>query len=168
MCLFHIVLYQNPRQSSIRNRGRLVLRVDGKKSPAVTSKAAEGTTVTIYLPVTEIDKLPKKRKVGTPIAGKGKVLIMDDEQAVRTIAVEMLSHIGYEVESARDGAEAMSQFIKARKSGRPFDIVVLDLIVADGMGGRDTIKKLIDIDPTVKAIVSSGYTSGHPMSDFSK
>jgi hypothetical protein len=108
---------------------------------AVTSKAAEGTTVTIYLPVAEIDDLPKKRTAGTPITGKGKVLIMDDEEAVRTIAVEMLSHIGYEVESARDGAEAIAQFIEARKSGRPFDIVVLDLTVADGMGGKDTIKK---------------------------
>jgi len=81
----------------------------------------------------------------------------------------MLKHIGYdEVEFAKDGAEAIKLYKKARKSGNPFDAVIMDLTIPGGLGGKQTIKKLLEIDPEVKAIVSSGYTDDPIMSKFKK
>jgi CheY-like chemotaxis protein len=76
--------------------------------------------------------------------------------------------IGYKVELTKDGAEAVDLYRKARESGQPFAAVILDLTVPGGMGGKETIKKLLEIDPEVKAIVSSGYSTDPIMSDFKK
>lgn len=93
---------------------------------------------------------------------------MDDAEAVRTTAVEMLRHIGCEVESAGDGAETIELYRKAQQAGKSIDVVILDLTVAGGMGGKETIKKLLEIDPNVKAVVSSGYSSDKIMSEYSQ
>jgi two-component system cell cycle sensor histidine kinase/response regulator CckA len=90
--------------------------------------------------------------------GKGKVLVMDDEEMVRAVVGEMLKTVGHEVECARDGKEAIALFIKARESENPFSAVIVDLNVPDGMGGRETVERLREIDSNVKAVVSSGYT----------
>ena len=76
--------------------------------------------------------------------------------------------IGYKVEFAREGAEAIEFYQKAKESAEPFDAVILDLTVPGGMGGKEAIQKLLEIDPKVKAIVSSGYSSDPIMSDFKK
>ena len=133
----------------------------------VRSKPGEGTTFIIYLPVAKSKKTTGQNSVDVPPTGSARVLIMDDEDAVRTIAVEMLQHMGCEVESAGDGTEAIGLFKKALQTGAPFDVVILDLTVAGGMGGEETIKKLVEIDPKVKAIVSSGYSNVRVMSDYS-
>jgi CheY-like chemotaxis protein len=133
----------------------------------VRSKPGEGTTFIIYLPVAKSKKTTGQNSVDVPPTGSARVLIMDDEDAVRTIAVEMLQHMGCEVESAGDGTEAIGLFKKALQTGTPFDVVILDLTVAGGMGGEETIKKLVEIDPKVKAIVSSGYSNVRVMSDYS-
>lgn len=133
----------------------------------VRSKQGEETTFIIYLPVAKSKKMTEQSSAEVPPTGRARVLIMDDEDVVRTIAVEMLQHIGCEVESACDGASAIGLFKKALKSGTPFDVVILDLTVAGGMGGEETIKKLIEVDPKVKAIVSSGYSNMRVMSDHS-
>ena len=78
----------------------------------------------------------------------------------------MLSAAGYEVEPTSDGAEAIDRYAKAKESGQPFDAVILDLTVPGGMGGKETIQKLLEIDPDVKAIVSSGYSNDPIMSKF--
>jgi CheY-like chemotaxis protein len=100
------------------------------------------------------------------ITGNGKILIMDDEKMIREVAGEMLAYFGYEVQFAKDGAEALEKYAHAMKSGISFDAVIMDLTVPGGMGGIETIKKLIEIDPDVKAIVSSGYSNDPVMSDF--
>ena len=83
---------------------------------------------------------------------------MDDEKLVREVAGRMLRHIGYEdIEFAVDGAEAIKLYKAALESGNPFSVAVLDLTIAGGMGGEETIRELLKIDPGVKAIVSSGY-----------
>lgn len=88
---------------------------------------------------------------------KGKVLFMDDEKVIRDVVSLMLDRIGYSVEFARDGEEALSNYRIARESGEPFDAVILDLNVPGlAMGGRETIQRLLEIDPDVKGIVSSG------------
>jgi CheY-like chemotaxis protein len=91
---------------------------------------------------------------------------MDDENALRDVAGEMLVHIGYDVEFACDGAEAIKMYSEAMTSGKPFDIVIMDLTIPDGMGGAEAVQKLREIDPGVKAIVSSGYANDPIIKDF--
>lgn len=99
-------------------------------------------------------------------SGRGRVLVMDDESIVRDIAGEMLRFMGYEVVLAEDGQEALSLYADAKKAGCGFDVVIMDLTVPGGMGGRETIEKLLELDPVVKAIVSSGYSNDPIMSSF--
>ena len=93
---------------------------------------------------------------------------MDDENALRDVAGEMLSHMGYDVEFARDGAEAIKMYSEAITSKKPFDVVIMDLTIPDGMGGAEAVQKLREIDPGVKAIVSSGYSNDPIIKDFKK
>ena len=93
---------------------------------------------------------------------------MDDEEIVKDVAGRMLTKLGYEVAFAKDGAEAIAVYKKAKESGHPFHAVIVDLTIPGGMCGREAIKKLIEIDPCVKAIVSSGYSDDATMSDFRK
>jgi len=87
---------------------------------------------------------------------------MDDEEVVRDVLCTMLDHLGYRADGASDGAEAIEKFSTARKGGDPFEAVILDLTVRDGMGGQEALEKLRQLDPDLKAIVSSGY-SRHPV-----
>lgn len=91
---------------------------------------------------------------------------MDDEEIIRKLLDAALTDAGYEVELTVDGAEAIKQYTKAKGSGQPFDAVILDLTVPGGVGGKEVIKKLLEIDPSVKAIVSSGYSTDPIMSQF--
>ncbi|MDM8522071.1 response regulator [Desulfococcaceae bacterium HSG8] len=99
---------------------------------------------------------------------KGRILIMDDEEIIRDIASQMLRRLGYDVELSEDGAEAAAAYKKAMNEGKRFDIVILDLQVRKGMGGKDAMKELIKIDPDVKGIISSGYSNDPEMTDFEK
>lgn len=90
---------------------------------------------------------------------KRRVLLMDDEEMVRTVVGEMLKMVGHEVEFARDGREAIDLYVKARESDHPFSAVIVDLNVPGGMGGREAVEELRRIDSGLKAVVSSGYSS---------
>jgi CheY-like chemotaxis protein len=100
--------------------------------------------------------------------GRGRVLVMDDDEMVRSVCGQMLAHLGYEVEHASDGAEALRVYARAMEAGRRFDAVILDLTVPGGMGGRDAIARLREIDPQVNGIVSSGYSNDPIMSEHRK
>ena len=91
---------------------------------------------------------------------------MDDDQMIRELAGEILWHLGYKVEFSQEGDEAVALYSRAMKTARPFDAVILDLTVRGGMGGKEAIQKLIDIDPDVKGIVSSGYSDDPGMTDY--
>ncbi|MFQ5735679.1 MAG: response regulator [Thermodesulfobacteriota bacterium] len=97
---------------------------------------------------------------------RGRVLVMDDDEMIRDVAEEMLAMYGYEVEFAIDGNVAIESFKEAKKNERPFDLVIMDLTVPGGVGGRDAIHVLLEIDPGVKAIVSSGLANDPVMSDY--
>lgn len=101
-----------------------------------------------------------------PDVERGRVLVMDDEEGIRILAEAMLQDMGYKVEVTRNGDEAILFFRKEKESGRPFDIVILDLMVPGGMGGEEAVKKLREIDPGVRAIVSSGAANTPVMSEF--
>jgi len=130
----------------------------------VESKLGEGTTFHIYLPASD-KSVPEKEEVRM-IAGQGRVLVMDDEASLRKIVGRMLAKLGYESEFAEDGAEGIEMYKAAKKSEKAYDAVILDLTVPSGMGGKEAISKLLEIDPEVKAVVSSGYSNDPVLSNF--
>jgi CheY-like chemotaxis protein/anti-sigma regulatory factor (Ser/Thr protein kinase) len=134
----------------------------------VESEVGVETTFHIYLPASKKRPIKKEKRGKRADIIKGKILVMDDEEMVRLVARTMLKRIGYEVESANDGAEAIELYKKAKELGQPFDAVIMDLTVPGGMGGKEAIKKILDVDPEVKAIVSSGYFNDPVMADFKR
>jgi CheY-like chemotaxis protein len=83
---------------------------------------------------------------------------MDDEPAIRDAVGEMLECLGFEVEVCRDGQAAIDCYRRAMKAGTPFDAVLMDLTIVGGMGGKETIRHLQELDPAIKAVASSGYS----------
>ena len=105
--------------------------------------------------------MPKK-----PVFGQGKILVMDDEPMIRELTGNMLGHLGYEANFAEAGHEAVKKYQAAMDESAPYDAVILDLTIKGGMGGQETIKMLKEIDPAVKAIVSSGYSNNHVIANY--
>jgi len=132
----------------------------------VDSEQGRGTTFTIFLPASKQVAASADRASSMLVPGTGRVLIMDDEEVIRDAAGRVLQASGYEVESARDGSEAVELYRSARDAGKPFVVVILDLTVPGGMGGREALQMLLQIDPAVKAIVSSGYSHDPIMANF--
>jgi len=133
---------------------------------SASSRPGVGTVFNVYLPAVVngvVDQVCEETE--TP-AGKGRVLIMDDEEIIRDVAGEILSFLGYGVEFARDGAEAVELYRRAREARDPFDVVLMDITIPGGMGGKETIKLLREMDENVKAIVSSGYSNDPIMADY--
>lgn len=134
----------------------------------VTSKLRHGSTFQIYLPASgksiETVRTPRASQ-GT---GHGNVLVMDDEEIIRAVAVKFLSRLGYTVATANDGQEALRLYEGALRQNNPFDAVIMDLTIPGGMGGKEAIEKLRLVDPEVKAIVSSGYSNDPVMAQHRK
>jgi len=134
---------------------------------AVNSRPGEGTTFDIYLPVAS---QPVGGEGGEDVEGEfegGRVLVMDDEEPVRNLLRSSLSHLGCEVLTAADGAETISLYRQALEKNTPIDIVITDLTVPGGMGGRETIGELLALDPDARVIVSSGYSNDPVIARFS-
>jgi len=134
----------------------------------VQSEVGVETTFSIYLPASGQKIAPERPIRQEPASGSGKLLVMDDEDAIRILAMRMLEHSGYEVAGARDGAEAIALFEKALASGQRFDGVLLDLTVPGGMGGKEAAARLRQIDPAVSLVVTSGYSDDPVLADFRK
>jgi PAS domain S-box-containing protein len=132
----------------------------------VESEPGAGTTATLYLPAST-ERLPGAgERVEDPgSAGKLRVLVMDDEDMVRDMAMGMLSHLGFEARGARDGGEAIRMYREAAMGGSPFHLVIMDLTVPGKMGGREACARLMEMYPEAKVIVCSGYSSDPVMSD---
>ena len=97
---------------------------------------------------------------------RGKILLMDDEQVIVDVTLDVLRYLDYEVMFARDGTAALGLYKQEKEAGVPFDLVILDLSVQEGMGGKEAIALLKAYDPAVKAIVSSGYSSDPVVQHF--
>lgn len=140
----------------------------------VDSEIGKGTTFSLYLPVshnavavTEEKLIKPEEGIGFLSAG-GKILVMDDDDVLRKIIRRTLITFGYEVELASDGYEAINIYKTAKNNNKPFDVIVLDLTVRGSLGGKETIEKIREFDPKVKAIASSGYSNDPVMVECEK
>jgi len=133
----------------------------------VESECGRGTTFHIWLPALR-GKGPAREadQPGRAAALQGRVLFMDDEASIRQMAAILMRRLGLEVVTVTDGVEAVEEFGAAKAQGRPFALVVMDLTVPGGMGGREALVRLREIDPGVRAVVSSGYSSDPVLSNY--
>jgi len=136
----------------------------------VYSKEGSGTEFVIYLPVIDSDgkktaSLVEPEKEFHSVSAR--ILIMDDDPRVREVLSGMLDVLGHDVIQSSDGAEAIELYREGFISGNPFDAVIMDLTVPGGMGGEAAIDMLKEIDPDVRAIVSSGYANNTVLSNYS-
>ena len=129
------------------------------------SELGKGSVFQIYLPASDAPAGPPAAAAPAPFLGKGKVLFMDDEEAVRFLAGRTLRRMGFEVEFAKDGVQAISLYSAAQAAGAPFCAVVMDLTIPGGMGGREAVQRLRELDPDLKAFVSSGYSDDPVMAN---
>lgn len=132
----------------------------------VESDKGIGTTFQVYLPASGRGKPLPRSEEERVVEGKGKILVMDDEETVRDVARNMLECLGYSVALAKDGTEAIAIYQMAMASGEPFDSVLMDLTIPGGMGGMEAVKRISEIDSNVKAIVCSGYSNDTIMANY--
>ncbi|MCE5335634.1 MAG: PAS domain S-box protein [Desulfobacteraceae bacterium] len=132
------------------------------------SRKGSGAIFHVYLPAYESkpeeDRRPAKER--SPVGPRPNVLVMDDDEMFRTTLGKMLAYFSCDVSFAAEGSEAVELFVKSRSEGRPFDVLLLDLTIKGGMGGEETLQAILAIDPTARAIVSSGYSDDPVISHF--
>ena len=134
----------------------------------VDSHIGVGTTFRVWLPASHAS-LPTDDGLTASARGvslRGRVLFMDDEEPIRQMAAFLLRRFGFEVVCVSDGGDVVKEYAEALATGRPYVLVILDLTVPGGIGGREAIDHLRRIDPNVKAIVSSGYSSDPVLANF--
>jgi CheY-like chemotaxis protein len=137
-------------RSIVRNHGGSI---------RVSSAPGKGATFTIHLPASPGKLIRPETEAPIELAGHGsRVLVMDDEEIVRTLAISMLRHLGFSALSAASGEEAIAMFRDAAREGAPFDLAILDVTVAGGMGGKECLAALLSLDPEGRIILSSGYS----------
>ena len=143
---------------------------------AVESQVGIGTCFTLFFPATDAPAQPaatapsaagdESAEAPLPL-GAGRLLLMDDEPMIQQISGEMLRHLGYQVDFARDGQEAVEKYRLAYGSDNPYRLVIMDLTIPGGQGARETLKPLQSIDPEVRTVVTSGYANDpallHPL-----
>ncbi len=141
----------------------IMKRHDGSVS---AESSADGTTFHLYLPASD-EIIPEKKEVAVSYSFEGgRVLVMDDEPSVIEVATAMLTVMGFQVDPAADGEEALKRYRKAKEEGEPYLAVIMDLTIPGGMGGAETIKELLKYDPKARAIVSSGYSNDAVMANY--
>jgi PAS domain S-box-containing protein len=133
----------------------------------VASEPGKGTVFSIYLVAAteQIPELPGAPS-GSVATGHGKIMIMDDEETVRNMARAMLTRLGYEVELAADGEEAIGLYKKGLAAGNPADLILMDLTIPGGMGGEAAVKEILAINPGAKVLVCSGYSNDPVMANY--
>jgi PAS domain S-box-containing protein len=140
----------------------------------VRSVINKGTTFEILLPASSKyapETIPHAtgKSYIRPVSGGGaSILVMDDEEMIRDLAVAMLEELGYRAASCADGEAAVALYKAALESGVPFFAVIMDLTIPGGMGGVETARAILDTDPKAQLIVSSGYSNDPVMSDFKR
>ncbi len=132
---------------------------------SVDSDAGHGTVISIYLPVAA-KSLETSFQNRPTSECKGRILIMDDEEVVRNVISRLLRRLGYQTDCASEGGEALAMYKEAMEAENPYEVVIMDLVVPHGMGGKETMRQMLEFDPEAKGIVSSGYSNDPVMSEF--
>lgn len=123
----------------------------------VTSTLGMGTTFTLYLPAA--DALPRRQEPKQDVMrGQGRLLVLEDDTTIQELVRAMLEYLGYTITLCPEGMSTIAAYQEAQTAGTPFDAVLLDLTIRGGMGGLETLRHLLTLDPHVKAIVTSGYS----------
>lgn len=130
----------------------------------VKSRPNTDTTFYIYLPASNnMLPLPTRQPLPHPPINKIKILLMDDDEMVRNVLNEMLTMQGHEVVLTAEGKEAVAAY---KNAVPPFDLVIMDLTIPGGMGGKEAVQKILEIDRQAKVIVSSGYSNDPIMANY--
>lgn len=135
---------------------------------SVESELGVGTVFTIFLPASAAERVEKNAEESGLKKGKGKVLLLDDDEDNRQTVGDALKLLGYTFVGVEEGSRAIEAYQEAMLAGEPFNAVIVDLTIPGGMGGQETMKHLLKMDPGVKAIVSSGYSNDSIMADCRK
>jgi PAS domain S-box-containing protein len=133
-----------------------------KGSIEIESVQGKGTKFIILLPAQKSEQTKKEKKdikISKKVKFTGKVLIMDDEEMIREVAGNMLHELGFDIDFAFDGKEAFEKYKKSLDSKEVYTIVILDLTIKGGPGGKFAAKRILQLNPKAKLIVSSGYSS---------
>jgi CheY-like chemotaxis protein len=132
------------------------------------STSTTGSTFSFYLPATDADLSLQEPTLANEVFkfNHQRILVMDDEAAIRDLTSELLGTLGYDVTTVPNGAEALRTYQQAMRSGESFDAVILDATIRGGMGGVATIERLRDLDPGVTAIICSGYSDEAALAEF--
>lgn len=134
----------------------------------VDSKLGRGATVAILLPASKAPHVVDNTETEGLVAGHRRIPVMDDKGFIRELAAVMLDKMGYAVATVQDGQAAVSSYKEALAAGHSFEVVILDLTVPGGMGGKETMRRLLTLDPNVRAIVSSGYSKDPVMANHAR
>ncbi|MFZ5564383.1 MAG: PAS domain S-box protein [Thermodesulfobacteriota bacterium] len=129
------------------------------------SEPDRGAIFRVYLPAAA-EPVKPEAPVSVPAGGQGRILLMDDDESVRKVARLILEKAGYEVEESAEGKDAVGKYRAAMAASRPFGAVIFDLTIPGGMGGKDAVAEIRKFDPSVKAVVASGYSNDPVLSDF--
>jgi signal transduction histidine kinase/CheY-like chemotaxis protein len=132
------------------------------------SREGDGSTFFFYVPATGEAPVAENKGRAFIARGTGKLLLMDDELLIVTSLRELLERCGYQVVIAKDGREAVICYEEAKKDGTPFDLVILDLTIPGGVGGKEAAQMIFALDPAAKVIASSGYSDDPVMVDYRK
>jgi PAS domain S-box-containing protein len=130
----------------------------------------QGTLFSIYLPAAapRVDSVTDEQRQKKSAPRSTKIMVMDDDPMLRDLAKAQLNSLGHEAVLVRDGAEAISIYQKMLESDKPVDLVILDLTIPGGMGGREAAQKLLLINPEAKLVVASGYSNDPVLADCEK
>ncbi len=131
----------------------------------VQSEPGKGAVFSIYLPSSPGKSIRKKQK-SEVISGSGRILLMDDDEMVLEAITIMLEDMGYSVDAVSDGNQVISMYKERMSSKDPYRVVILDLTVPGGQGGKAVLRELKRIDPGVKAIVASGYSTDKTLLNY--
>jgi len=156
----HGIGLSTARSIARRHRGDLLIE----------SVADKGTTVWLCIPVAHgpVTQAHLVKSEGEPVSATGRLLVMDDEQTVADVTCAMARHLGYETTAVPDGAAALTAYAQAVTEQHPFDLVIMDLTVPGGMGGREAVQRLHELYPDARVIVSSGYSDDASIAEYAQ